>query len=215
MDAPPEHGRRWPHVKNLWAVASATAHFTGVFMIEAYEKILQELRNFQGIVAIDGRCGSGKTRLGDFLKENLCCNLVHMDDFYLPLSLRDDNWQQIPGKNMDFDRLIQQVLEPARRGKGITYAPYDCGKKAYGGEIMLPPNNLTILEGSYSQFSPLRPYYNKMYFLTCTPEVQKQRLQAREGTKFPMFQNLWIPLEEKYLALYPPVGNLMDTGELF
>lgn len=215
MDAPPEHGRRWPHVKNLWAVASATAHFAGVFMIEIYENILRELPDFQGILAIDGRCGSGKTELGAFLQKNLPCNLIHMDDFYLPLALRDDHWQQIPGKNMDFDRLIRQVLEPARRGERITYAPYDCGKKAYGQEISLMPQPVTLLEGSYSQFPLLRPYYNKMYFLTCSPEVQKRRLQFREGDKYAMFERLWIPLEEKYLTQYPPAGDLIDTGKLF
>lgn len=215
MDSPPEHGRRRPHVKNLWAVASATAHFTGVFMIKVYEKILEELKDFQGILAIDGRCGSGKTELGRFLQQNLGCNLLHMDDFYLPLSQREEGWQQTPGKNMDFQRLIRQVLEPAARGEAISYAPYDCGKGDYGEAVSLPPRPLTILEGSYSQTPILRPYYGKMYFLTCSPQVQRRRLQSREGEKFPSFQRLWIPLEEKYLALYPPVGTIVDTGELF
>lgn len=216
MDSPPEHGRRWPHVKNSGLLLRQQPILQVFFMIDPYNKILAELQALgQGIVAIDGRCGSGKTNLGNFLKKNLSCNLVHMDDFYLPLPRREEHWREHPGKNMDFDRLIQQVLEPATKGEGIRYAPYDCGKKAYGCEIMLPPNNLTILEGSYSQFPPLRPYYTKMYFLTCAPEVQKQRLQSREGEKYPMFENLWIPLEEKYLALYPPAGNLVDTGTLF
>lgn len=183
-------------------------------MITAYNEILAELKNLQGIVSIDGRCGSGKTELGRFLAENLRCNLIHMDDFYLPLSLRDDNWRQIPGKNMDFSRLIRQVLEPARRGEEIRYAPYDCGNGTYGKEISLPPSPLTILEGSYSQFPLLRPYYHKMYFLTCSPEVQKRRLQAREGEKFPMFEGLWIPLEEQYLSLYPPMGSTICTDDL-
>lgn len=180
-------------------------------MITSYEKILEELQTIRGIVSIDGRCGSGKTGLGAFLQKNLSCNLIHMDDFYLPLDCRDPDWQQIPGKNMDFSRLIQQVLEPASRGEGIHYAPYDCGTRSYGPEIYLSPNELTILEGSYSQFPLLRPYYNKMYFLTCSPEVQKQRLQNREGEKFPMFQKLWIPLEEKYLAETPSAGICYNT----
>lgn len=34
------------------------------------------------LVAIDGRCGSGKTTLGFYLQELFDCNLFHMDDFF-------------------------------------------------------------------------------------------------------------------------------------
>ena len=216
MDSPPEHGRRWPHVKNSGLLLRQQPILQVFFMIDPYNKILAELQALgQGIVAIDGRCGSGKTNLGNFLKKNLSCNLVHMDDFYLPLPRREEHWREHPGKNMDFDRLIQQVLEPAAQGAPIRFAPFDCAGGDYGQEILLSPKPLTILEGSYSQFPLLRPYYNIMYFLTCSPEVQKRRLQSREGAKYPMFQALWIPLEEKYLALYPPEGAVLDTGGLF
>ena len=35
------------------------------------------------LVAIDGRCASGKTTLGNYLKQHYDCNLFHMDDFFL------------------------------------------------------------------------------------------------------------------------------------
>ena len=35
------------------------------------------------LVAIDGRCGSGKTTLAAALQEMLQCPVVHMDDFFL------------------------------------------------------------------------------------------------------------------------------------
>lgn len=34
-------------------------------------------------IAIDGRCGSGKTTLGEALAKRLHASLIHMDDFYL------------------------------------------------------------------------------------------------------------------------------------
>ena len=40
------------------------------------------------ILAIDGRCASGKTTLANELSQSLSCNVVHMDDFYLPFALR-------------------------------------------------------------------------------------------------------------------------------
>ena len=48
------------------------------------------------VVAIDGRCGSGKSGLGDLMGRLLPCNVVHMDDYYLPPDRRAENWEQIP-----------------------------------------------------------------------------------------------------------------------
>ena len=57
------------------------------------------------LLAIDGRCGSGKSTLAAWLAEQLPCNLVHMDDFYLPMDRRRPDWAEHPGANMDFARL--------------------------------------------------------------------------------------------------------------
>ena len=40
------------------------------------------------ILAIDGRCGAGKTTLAHWIQENTGCNVVSVDDFYLPLAQR-------------------------------------------------------------------------------------------------------------------------------
>lgn len=187
-------------------------------MNEVYWNLIRELKSLQsGIVAIDGRCGSGKTGLAALCGENLDCNIVHMDDFYLPLESRQENWREIPGGNMDFGRLISEVLEPLGRGKTVTVRPYDCGKKDYGPERMLSPKSLTIIEGSYSHSPGLRKYYNKMIFLTCGKEIQKKRLLFREGEKYAMFERVWIPMEENYLAACPtpPEAMVVDTGDLF
>ena len=37
------------------------------------------------LIAIDGRCGSGKTTLGEALAKRLHASLIHMDDFYADL----------------------------------------------------------------------------------------------------------------------------------
>lgn len=179
-------------------------------MEQEYQKILQQLQETQeGVISIDGRCGSGKTTLGQFLAEKIDCNLIHMDDFYLPLSQRQQDWREHPGKNMDFSRLIAEVFEPALAGKPIKYRPFLCKRQDFGAERYLPPKKLTIIEGSYSQMPILRGYYTKMYFVTCSSEEQEKRLRRREGEGFGAFQALWIPLEEKYLTLYPPVGEYL------
>ena len=57
------------------------------------------------LVAIDGRCGSGKTTLGEYLKGQLDCNLFHMDDFFLRMEQRTPDRMKETGGNVDYERL--------------------------------------------------------------------------------------------------------------
>lgn len=54
------------------------------------------------LVAIDGRCTAGKTTLAGLLQGKRSCNVVHMDDFYLPFAKRTPERMAQPGGNMDF-----------------------------------------------------------------------------------------------------------------
>lgn len=47
------------------------------------------------LLAIDGRCGSGKTTLADWLAQQLGYRVVHIDDFYLPPAKRCEGWQRL------------------------------------------------------------------------------------------------------------------------
>lgn len=154
------------------------------------------------IVAIDGRCGSGKTTLAALLHERFPSRLLHMDDFYLPFSERAPDWAAVPCGNMDLERFREEVLRPARAGKAIRYRRCDCHAGRFLEPVMLPPAPLTIVEGSYSQHPRLAGYYDLTVFLTCPPEKQLRRLLEREGDNFPSFPARWIPLEERYFALY-------------
>ena len=68
------------------------------------------------LVALDGRCGSGKTTLAAQLAERFPQSItVHTDDFYLPPSRRVTGWEKIPCANMDIRRLPGQGRRsPAR-----------------------------------------------------------------------------------------------------
>ena len=73
------------------------------------------------LIALDGRCGSGKTTLAAQLAQQFPQSItVHTDDFYLPPASRVANWEQIPCANMDLERLRTQVLTPARAGQAQT-----------------------------------------------------------------------------------------------
>lgn len=156
------------------------------------------LRKEPAVVAIDGRCGSGKTTLAELAKKLFDCRVFHMDDYYLPLAQRKPDWEQIPAGNMDLERLRNQVLEPVRLGQSVQYIPYSCQAGRYGQAKQISPAALTIIEGSYSQHPELASYYDMTLFLTCTPAEQEGRLRKREGDFFGMFQQRWIPMEEAY-----------------
>ena len=66
------------------------------------------------VIAIDGRCGSGKTYLAELIGRLFPCNICHMDDFYMPMEQRRKNWMEIPGGNMSLKRFLREVLHPIR-----------------------------------------------------------------------------------------------------
>ena len=153
------------------------------------------------VLALDGRCGSGKTTMAAALAEQFPGSIVlHTDDFYLPPADRVPGWEQTPCANMDFARLRDEVLAPARAGKPVLYRAYSCREGAYLPVQQLAAQPLVILEGSYSHHPLLAGFYNLKVFVTCSKEEQARRLQTREGERYENFVRRWIPLEEAYFA---------------
>ena len=153
------------------------------------------------LVALDGRCGSGKTTLSAQLAERFPQSItVHTDDFYLPPSRRVTGWESIPCANMDIQRLRDEVVAPARAGQAFSYRAYSCREGAYLPVQQLAAQPLVILEGSYSHHPILAGFYDLQVFVTCSKEEQARRLQAREGERYENFVRRWIPLEEAYFA---------------
>ena len=153
------------------------------------------------VLALDGRCGSGKTTMAAALAEQFPDSIVlHTDDFYLPPADRVPGWEQTPCANMDLARLRDEVLAPARAGKPVLYRACSCREGAYLPVQQLAAQPLVILEGSYSHHPILADFYDLKVFVTCSKEEQARRLQAREGERYENFVRRWIPLEEAYFA---------------
>lgn len=151
------------------------------------------------IIAIDGRCASGKTTLAKAISEQIDCNVIHMDDFFLRPEQRTANRLATPGENIDHERFLEEVLIPLSKGLPVTYHPFDCHKMGFGEEILLSPKKINIVEGSYSYHPSLRDYYAYTFFLTISLEEQMKRIIDREGVeKAKIFKEKWIPLEEEY-----------------
>lgn len=170
----------------------------------------------RAVVAIDGRCASGKTSFARLIDGLFPCNILHMDDFYLPSRMRRADWTEIPGGNMDFARLCREALEPARAGEDILYRPYDCQKGRIVEESLLPGRPFTVVEGSYSHHPALTEHYDLKIFLTCSKELQAERLRQREGERAAAFMERWIPLEENYFRRFgirQGSDLVVDTGK--
>ncbi len=200
-----------PHYRVL---RSEYAHFFPL-LVEIQRLCRQET---PVIVAIDGNCGSGKTGLAAMLQSVFPCNVLHMDDHYLSFPQRQSNWEQMPGGNIDFQRIREELLQPVREGKPIDYQPFDCGTGQLSVRQRLSPQRLTILEGTYSQHPLLREYHDLTVFLHCSKQVQMSRLEDREGVGIRGFEKLWIPMEERYFDTCRPQNDskfIFDTSNLF
>ena len=155
------------------------------------------------IIAIDGRCASGKTTLAKELSQMLTCNVIHMDDFFLRPEQRTSERLSIPGENVDHERFLSDVLLPLEGGKAFAFRPFSCNNCSLGDPIKVTPKGINIIEGSYSCHPSLWEHYDLRIFLTVSPEEQFKRIVKRNGEQnAEVFRTRWIPLEEKYFTAF-------------
>lgn len=162
-------------------------------------QIERQLAQGRVTLAMDGRCGSGKSTHAAVLRELYDCPVVSMDDFFLSPELRSQARLAQPGENIHHERFWEEVALPRMQGKAIVYRPFDCSCGQLGDEIALPDAPLLLVEGSYALHPKLAPLYDLRVFSTVTTQEQEARLLAREGESgLHAFQTRWIPLEERY-----------------
>lgn len=172
-----------------------------IFISEAIRELLQYKEHV--IIAIDGRCGAGKTTLAKALGEKLLCDVIHMDDFFLRPEQRTSKRLSVPGENIDHERFLCEVLMPLSRGEHFIYRPFDCQTGTFKEAVSVTPGKITVIEGSYSCHPKLSEYYDLCIFADTDPQTQLSRIRERNGNAAAeRFKNIWIPLEEKYFSAY-------------
>lgn len=150
-------------------------------------------------VAIDGYCGSGKTRLAGLLARLFDCNVFHADDFFLPLEKRTPQRMAEIGGNMDRERFREEICLPVQAGRAFTYRPFNCSVMAMGEPVAVAPKAVNIFEGSYTMHPELREFYDFGVFLTVCPATQEARILERNGEiLLRRFMDEWIPKENAY-----------------
>lgn len=175
-------------------------NITKNILTEIYK--LQKEKNLL-LIAIDGRCASGKTTLAQSLFEQCDCNVIPTDHFFLRPEQRTSERYQEAGGNLDRERFLEEVLVPLSHSKSFAYRPYDCHKQKLVDPIFIEPKTINLIEGSYSCHPALKGFYDLTIFLTVDEIEQMRRIQIRNGKdNAVMFQKKWIPLEEHYFSTY-------------
>ncbi|MGN1148942.1 MAG: uridine kinase [Lachnospiraceae bacterium] len=168
---------------------------------ERVELLLKEKQSV--LVAIDGRCASGKTTLSAALREQLSCEIIHMDDFFLPPEKRTQERFKVPGGNVDHERFLEEVMLPLTSHQNFSYRPYDCHTQSPKEPVFVASNRITVIEGAYSCHPALWDYYDLHIFLDIDKNRQMERILLRNGsTEAARFKEKWIPLEEAYFKAF-------------
>lgn len=162
------------------------------------------------LVAIDGRCASGKTTLASLLQKERGYPIIHMDHFFLRPEQASPERLAIPGANIDYERFLEEVMEPIKKRRAFSYRPYDCHKRTLIEPVEVPVSDIYIIEGSYSLNPHLIDDYNLKIFLDIDDSKQIERIRKRNGEAgLKVFSEKWIPLEEKYFSFYK-IADLCD-----
>ena len=140
------------------------------------------------IIAIDGKCTSGKTTISKLIQKECQATIIQVDDFF-------DNADSIIGINSE--RLINEVLTKLNLNTDLTYNKYDCSNKTFIKNT-IPVNSIVIIEGVYSANQLLQPYLDGIIYLDINNEEQMIRLNNRSKALLNRFINEWIPRENQY-----------------
>ena len=173
------------------------------------------------VVAIDGRCASGKTRLAQLLSKKFDARVVHIDEFYLPLEERRSDWKEHPGANIDFKRLAREALLPgfysiffkeAERGN-IEYRPYSCKEKQYLEPKKLPVQQITVIEGTYAFHPELLEEFQKI--ARSDPDLKKRYLPNNDSWKYPYDIEIFLTCSKdiQYRRLKRREGENLENFE--
>lgn len=157
----------------------------------------------RSVVAIDGRCASGKSTLTELLAMVTGAGVVHMDDFFLPSELRTQARLKEPGGNVHYERFETEVLPALNRSEDFSYRCFDCSRMELGEERKVTGKGILVVEGTYSCHPKLGDYMTLRVFSDVESKEQLRRIVVRDGEEaLETFKQRWIPMEENYFAAF-------------
>jgi uridine kinase len=160
------------------------------------------------MIAIDGPAGSGKSTLAERIRGAVEPSaVVHMDDFYRPLSPEARTAMSVDVKMaqlFDWQRLRAEVLRPLRAGNAVSSRRYDWPNDRLGDEdLVVEPRGLVIVEGVYALREELMTFWDLGVWLDVPREVCLARMVARgENTQEQLDD--WYEGERFYRETFRP-----------
>ncbi|WP_139378306.1 uridine kinase family protein [Mesobacillus jeotgali] len=175
-------------------------------LIEAFEIMPRKQSTL--LIGVDGCGGSGKSTLARMLKEELPgVTVVHKDDFYLPSSLLiiDEPANKPIGADFDWQRLLDQVLDPLSKDQDGHYQRYDWDSDNMAEFHTVPAGGIVIIEGVYSTRQELEHYYDWKIWVDCPREMRLARGIQRDGEEArAMWEDNWMVGEDLYVQQQKP-----------
>ena len=157
------------------------------------------------VLAIDGDSGAGKSTLAQHLASIYDCNLLHMDDFFLPQERKTADRLSVPGGNVDYERFLAEAEAGLLAGTPFFYQKYDCSLQQLTERISVLSKPLTVIEGVYSLHPALSHLSDIKVLLQVDPQAQARRILQRNGPQMQKrFLHEWIPLEKLYFSSFHP-----------
>jgi uridine kinase/uncharacterized membrane protein len=159
---------------------------------------LLESKDKPVFVALDGKCGAGKTTLAALIAEVYGAAVIPTDHFFLRPEQRTPERGAEAGGNIDYERFEEEVIRSLKAGGAFSYKPYDCSTQSLSEPVEVGENRLYIIEGTYSAHPKFKDLYDMEVFLYVKPDEQLRRIKIRNPETAERFKNEWIPKEEKY-----------------
>lgn len=152
------------------------------------------------VLGIDGQAASGKTTAAELLAAVFDANVIHMDEFFLPQTLRSPHRLEECGGNIHYERFKEEVIRGLKNMVEFNYRIYDCSRSEYAANRTVSPQRLCIIEGAYCLHREIREIYDLKVFFSIRAEEQRRRILKRNGEKqYKRFEEQWIPMENRYI----------------
>jgi uridine kinase len=154
----------------------------------------------KNLIAVEGLPGSGKSYFATKLSIKLNCDVVCIDNFYLPKEKRNNHSFKKGGNNIDFNRFTKEVIIPFFNNEIINYSIYNCKIDSFTTKVKVKTNNTLIIEGNYILRKELFKYFTYSYFIKTDMNTIKNNIINRSNQEFyQIFKNKWIPLADEYI----------------
>lgn len=152
-------------------------------------------------VLVDGRSGSGKSSISARLQQawqhrlnDTRVRLVHLDDIY-------PGWS---GLQRGSEHVLEQLLQPRRRGRDGRWRAWDWERDAPGEWHQVPADAPLILEGVGALTARSRSCADLAIWVEAPAELRRRRALRRDADLYAPYWTHWRAQEDAFLAREQP-----------